>query len=71
MRRIRSPCCARAEWPRRRRAAKKRDERAAPHSITSSARASTEEAIVERGADLIAKHDALAEFLAGRGIVPA
>ena len=30
-----------------------------------------ERTAMERGADLIAKHDALAEFLAGRGIVPA
>jgi hypothetical protein len=30
-----------------------------------------ERTAMERGADLIAKHDALAEFLAGRGIVLA
>src|SRR5262249_17563495 len=36
------------------------------------ARAKCEErTAMERGADLIAKHDALAEFLAGRSIVPA
>ena len=41
-RRIRSACCARtAERPRRRGAAEQRDEVAAPHSITSSARASS------------------------------
>jgi hypothetical protein len=40
MRRIRSGCCPRGERPRRRRAAEKRDEFAALHSITSSAMAS-------------------------------
>jgi hypothetical protein len=34
-------CCARYKWPRRRRAAEQRDELAAVHSITSSARASS------------------------------
>jgi hypothetical protein len=39
MRRIRSVCCARDEWPPRRRAAEQRDERAAFHSIISLAMA--------------------------------
>ena len=41
MRRMRSLCCARAASGHARRAAEQRDELAPPHSITSSARASS------------------------------
>ena len=47
MRRMRSACCARAASGQRRRAAEQRDELAPPHSITSSARASSVGGTVE------------------------
>src|SRR5262245_37638016 len=48
--RTRSPCCARRERPRCRRAAEQRHELATPHSITSSAMESTSPGMVRPSA---------------------
>jgi hypothetical protein len=63
MRRIRSPCCARRERIRDRTAADERDELAPPHSITSSARASSVGGRPSVLAVLRLKYDRHAEIL--------